>query len=134
MQQPALSHTRPVIGISCGDINGIGIELIIKSLTDSRLLELCTPVVFASNKVINFYRKFGFRHFRLEEGKEDPEVRTVAESQANKVFKTTLDAIQDPEFNAFLQMLIDRKLTKFVKCKDVWRCQEEGFLMTYAVD
>jgi 4-phospho-D-threonate 3-dehydrogenase / 4-phospho-D-erythronate 3-dehydrogenase len=50
-------HTRPIIGISCGDINGIGIELIIKSLTDSRLLELCTPVVFASNKVINFYRK-----------------------------------------------------------------------------
>lgn len=51
------AHTRPVIGISSGDINGIGLELIIKSLTDHRLLELCTPVVFASNKVINFYRK-----------------------------------------------------------------------------
>ena len=48
---------KPVIGISCGDINGIGIELIIKSLTDTRLLEVCTPVVFASNKAINFYRK-----------------------------------------------------------------------------
>lgn len=57
MQQHGPVHTRPIIGISCGDINGIGIELIIKSLTDTRLLELCTPVVFASNKVINFYRK-----------------------------------------------------------------------------
>jgi len=57
MQQPGPVQTRPIIGISCGDINGIGIELIIKSLTDNRLLELCTPVVFASNKVINFYRK-----------------------------------------------------------------------------
>lgn len=48
---------KPVIGFSCGDINGIGPELIIKSLSDSRILEFCTPVVFASNKVINFYRK-----------------------------------------------------------------------------
>ncbi len=48
---------KPVIGISCGDINGIGIELIIKSLSDSRVLEFCIPVVFANNKVINFYRK-----------------------------------------------------------------------------
>lgn len=48
---------RPVIGISCGDINGIGIELIIKTFSDNRILELCTPVIFASNKAINFYRK-----------------------------------------------------------------------------
>jgi len=49
--------TKPNIGISCGDLNGIGIELIIKAFSDTRLLELCTPVIFASNKIINFYRK-----------------------------------------------------------------------------
>jgi 4-hydroxythreonine-4-phosphate dehydrogenase len=48
---------RPVIGISAGDLNGIGTELIIKAFSDHRLLELCTPVIFASNKLINFYRK-----------------------------------------------------------------------------
>ena len=48
---------RPVIGFSCGDINGIGIEVIIKTLSDSRILDLCIPVVFGNNKVINFYRK-----------------------------------------------------------------------------
>jgi 4-hydroxythreonine-4-phosphate dehydrogenase len=48
---------KPVIGFSCGDINGIGIELIIKSLSDNRVAELCVPVIFASNKCINFYRK-----------------------------------------------------------------------------
>lgn len=48
---------KPVIGISCGDLNGIGIELIIKTFSDHRILEQCTPVVYASNKVINFYRK-----------------------------------------------------------------------------
>jgi 4-hydroxythreonine-4-phosphate dehydrogenase len=54
MQVPA---QKPVIGITCGDINGIGIELIIKTLSDHRILELCTPVVFCSSKAINFYRK-----------------------------------------------------------------------------
>lgn len=49
--------TKPVIGISCGDLNGIGIELIIKTFSDNRILELCTPIIFASSKVINFYRK-----------------------------------------------------------------------------
>jgi len=48
---------KPVIGFSCGDLNGIGLELIIKTLSDSRLLDVCVPVVFASNKSINFYRK-----------------------------------------------------------------------------
>ncbi|MBS1627824.1 MAG: 4-hydroxythreonine-4-phosphate dehydrogenase PdxA [Bacteroidetes bacterium] len=48
---------KPVVGFSCGDLNGIGIELIIKSLADQRILEICTPIVFASNKSINFYRK-----------------------------------------------------------------------------
>jgi len=48
---------RPVIGITIGDLNGIGAELILKTFGDHRILELCTPVIFASNKVINFYRK-----------------------------------------------------------------------------
>ena len=48
---------KPVIGISCGDINGIGPEIIVKTLSDSRMLDICTPVVFANNKVLNFYRK-----------------------------------------------------------------------------
>lgn len=62
------NRKKPVVGISCGDINGIGIELIIKSFADTRLLDMCTPVIFASNKVINFYRKsvneanFNFSH------------------------------------------------------------------------
>lgn len=50
---------KPVIGISIGDINGIGPELVIKTFSDPRTLELCTPVIFASNKVINFYRRSG---------------------------------------------------------------------------
>lgn len=50
-------HQKPIIGISTGDVNGIGPELIIKTFTDARILEMCTPVIFGSNKIINFYRR-----------------------------------------------------------------------------
>ncbi len=55
---------KPVIGFTCGDLNGIGLELIIKSLSDSRILDFIVPVVFANNKTINFYRK-GLPEFNL---------------------------------------------------------------------
>jgi 4-hydroxythreonine-4-phosphate dehydrogenase len=48
---------KPIIGFSCGDLNGIGMEIIIKSLSDSRLLDFMVPVLFANNKSINFYKK-----------------------------------------------------------------------------
>jgi 4-hydroxythreonine-4-phosphate dehydrogenase len=53
----SIIENKPVIGITCGDINGIGIELLIKVFSDSRILDFCTPVIFANNKVLNFYRK-----------------------------------------------------------------------------
>lgn len=45
------------VGITHGDINGIGYEVIIKSLEDPTLLELCTPVVYGSSKALAYHRK-----------------------------------------------------------------------------
>jgi len=45
------------VGISIGDINGIGPEVVIKSLSDNRLLLDCTPVIYASNKVLAYHKK-----------------------------------------------------------------------------
>lgn len=57
----------PVIGITMGDMNGIGPEVIIKAFNDSRMVDLCTPVIFGSGKVINFYRKMmGEGHFNYQ--------------------------------------------------------------------
>ncbi|HAP71017.1 MAG TPA: 4-hydroxythreonine-4-phosphate dehydrogenase PdxA [Cryomorphaceae bacterium] len=49
--------TKPVVGITCGDLNGIGMEIIIKALEDERVAELCTPLVFASSKLASYHRK-----------------------------------------------------------------------------
>jgi len=59
MQQ---NNEKPVIGITTGDLNGIGPEVIIKTFSDNRMLDLCTPVIFASNKVINYYRRISPEH------------------------------------------------------------------------
>ena len=50
--------SRPInVGITQGDINGISYELIIKTFLDSRMLEICTPVVYGSSKVLSYHRK-----------------------------------------------------------------------------
>ncbi len=46
-----------IVGISIGDTNGIGLEVILKTFEDKRMLEFCTPVLFGSNKVISFHKK-----------------------------------------------------------------------------
>ena len=46
-----------IVGISIGDLNGIGSEVVLKTFEDSRMLELCTPVIFANVKTISFVRK-----------------------------------------------------------------------------
>lgn len=46
-----------IVGISQGDINGIGLEVIIKTFLDPQMLEVCTPVIFGSNKTASFHRK-----------------------------------------------------------------------------
>ena len=52
-----MENEKIIIGITHGDINGIGYEVILKALTDNQLLELCTPVVYGSSKVWGFYKK-----------------------------------------------------------------------------
>lgn len=49
--------TNIKIGITHGDINGIGYEVILKMLDDNRILEFCTPVIYGSAKIASFYRK-----------------------------------------------------------------------------
>ena len=45
------------IGISIGDVNGIGLEVIIKTLMDSKIMDYCTPIVYGHTKVASFHRK-----------------------------------------------------------------------------
>jgi 4-hydroxythreonine-4-phosphate dehydrogenase len=48
---------KPKIGISIGDINGIGLEIIIKTLADTKIYDYCTPIVYGHSKVASFHRR-----------------------------------------------------------------------------
>ena len=47
---------KPTIGISVGDINGIGLEVILKTLDDHKILNLFTPVIYGSSKVVSYHK------------------------------------------------------------------------------
>ena len=49
------------LGISIGDLNGIGGEIVLKTFDDARMLDFCTPIIFASVKTLSFLKK----HFNL---------------------------------------------------------------------
>jgi 4-hydroxythreonine-4-phosphate dehydrogenase len=51
-----MSVTKPIIGISLGDYNGIGPEVILKAVQNSAIVKLCTIVIYGSGKVLNFYK------------------------------------------------------------------------------
>ena len=52
-----MQNDKIVVGITQGDSNGIGYEVIIKALADPRILEQFTPVIYGSSKLFGFYRK-----------------------------------------------------------------------------
>ncbi|HKJ40774.1 MAG TPA: 4-hydroxythreonine-4-phosphate dehydrogenase PdxA, partial [Sunxiuqinia sp.] len=61
-----MNKNKIKIGISHGDINGIGYEVIMKTLQDARILEMCTPIVYGSPKVAAYHRKaLNMNHFNF---------------------------------------------------------------------
>ncbi|MCF8371067.1 MAG: 4-hydroxythreonine-4-phosphate dehydrogenase PdxA [Bacteroidales bacterium] len=52
-----MKKEKIIIGITQGDVNGIGYEIIIKTLLDNRIYEMCTPIVYGSPKIAAYHRK-----------------------------------------------------------------------------
>ncbi len=70
---------KVILGITHGDINGISYEVIMKSLLDNRIFDLCTPVVYGSPKVAAYHRKtLNLENFSFNS------IRSVEEAQSRK--------------------------------------------------
>ncbi len=64
------TQNKPRIGITLGDVNGIGPEVVIKALSDNRILSVITPVIYGSTRVLSFYRKLlGMEEFNYSQVK-----------------------------------------------------------------
>lgn len=72
LKEQLKSDRTPVrVGISIGDVNGIGPEIIIKAFGDPLMLVACTPVIYGSTKTMNFHKKAindeAFNYHRIED-------------------------------------------------------------------
>lgn len=52
-----MDSRKIIIGITHGDMNGIGYEVILKAMADNRILDICTPIIYGSSKIAGFYKK-----------------------------------------------------------------------------
>ncbi len=57
MIKPYDEEYKIKVGITTGDVNGIGYEIIMKALSDQRMTEICTPIVYGTSKVASYHRK-----------------------------------------------------------------------------
>jgi len=60
------TNRKPVVGITQGDGNGIGYEVIIKALSDPRILDSFTPVIYGSSKIFGYYKKLIHETFQMD--------------------------------------------------------------------
>lgn len=69
----------PIIGITIGDVNSISVEVIIKTLLDTRIADYCTPVIYGSPKIISYWKKaMGHPDFNI------PYIKSIDQVQLKK--------------------------------------------------
>ncbi|MGB0167457.1 MAG: hypothetical protein ACPF8V_11450, partial [Luteibaculum sp.] len=62
------SNSKIRVALTVGDLNGIGMEIILKALSEPEVLQMCTPVVYGSAKAASFHKKTlkgGDVHFNI---------------------------------------------------------------------
>lgn len=103
------------VGITQGDINGIGYEVIMKTLLDARILEMCTPIIYGSPKVAAYHRKalnidnLSFNHIRSAKEAYNNRaniVNCIDENVRVELGKSTREA-GESSFNALDQACTD---------------------------
>ena len=78
------------VAISCGDVNGVGLEVIIKTFLDTRMFELCTPVIYGNQNISKGYRKLL--------GTQDFSFNMIDNHEKKNLKKVNILGIDDSEF------------------------------------
>ena len=62
-----IQHMEKVkVGITIGDINGVGLEVILKTLANERVAKMCTPIIYGSSKVVSYHKNIvGIEDFQF---------------------------------------------------------------------
>ena len=97
------------IGISIGDINGIGLEVILKTLNHEKIQEICVPIIYGSSKVVAYHKNItGIDDFHFQPLKNTERIHTGKINVVNcwdEVVNITLGkATEDGGKYAFLSL------------------------------
>lgn len=102
------------IGITCGDLNGVGMELVIRILSDPRILHSMTPIVYAPKRAVSVYRKIlGVQDWNLQA------IETPHQAPPHKACLISLSAEEfeivpgqpDPNLVRFTRQSLERAVT-----------------------
>ena len=89
----------PIIGISMGDVNGIGPEVVIKTLYDNRISDYCTPVIYGSSKVITYWKKvLALNDFNINIIKSIDQIHTKKSNIFQELTKKTSSRVMKYQF------------------------------------
>lgn len=133
-------ENKIVVGISQGDLNGIGLEIILKTLSDPALMEICVPVLFSSQKTVSYFRKMlGLEEFNFNplrdlnqiHGKKPNVFICYEEEVTIELGKPTLSGGKYAKLSleAATQALIDKKIDVLVTAPiNKHSMQEAGFI------
>jgi 4-hydroxythreonine-4-phosphate dehydrogenase len=126
---------KPIIGITIGDINGVGPEILIKTLEDARILDFCSIVVFGSSGVLGHYKnlmpdcelqfnaikdfaKFNSKQVNVyncwdEDAQVQPGVETEKAGQyAVRALQVATQCLKDGQIHAMVTMPINKNNTQ----------------------
>ncbi len=95
---------KPIIGISIGDINGIGAEVTMKALLDNRTFKSFTPLIYGHGKALTFYRKLlGMDDFNFVQ------IRNLDEIQHKRI--NVINVVDEcPEINPGVDSVVAGKM------------------------
>lgn len=106
------------IGITHGDYNGIGYEVILKTLADQRILELCTPILYGSMTIINYYKKVLGLDFSTP-------IKIVSGAVEAKTDRINLVPIDDSEIETKVEMGQPSAEAGLAAARALWQARED---------
>lgn len=132
-------ENKVVVGISQGDLNGIGLEIILKTLSDPAISEICVPILFSSQKTVSYFKKMlNLEEFNFNPLKDFNQINTKkpnvficyeeevtielgkATALSGKYAKLSLEAATQALYDKKIDVLVTAPINKFAM-------QEAGF-------
>lgn len=130
---PELDLDTVYIDVIC-TMSGYGTSLIHTIIDYATVNNYAHVNLSALAYVINYYRRLGFRLSEDQTCMEPEDVATLADRVSNLRFRTSTEALENPDYVTFLQSLVDNHIVHDKACTSVEECSQTGYSMTFCTN